>query len=63
MTPSIHGQELSIGDHLGAHTVPDCCDEKMTAGPLNLGYRDYTCSNCKTILEVSPLGLVFDIRT
>ncbi|WP_275558518.1 hypothetical protein [Streptomyces sp. 5-6(2022)] len=62
MTPTVNGYELSIGDDLGTETIPDCCDEDMTAGAASNGYRNYTCSECNTVLTVAPTGLVYDIR-
>jgi hypothetical protein len=55
--PTIYGHELAPGDHLGLSTVPDCCNDEMTADG-----RTFTCGDCETVLEVNAQGLVSDIR-
>ncbi|MGW2113766.1 hypothetical protein [Streptomyces zhihengii] len=61
--PTIHDRDLSPGDDLGLDTAPTCCDDQtMTTTNTSDGYQQYTCSQCLTVVEITPSGLIFDIR-
>lgn len=74
--PSIYGMELDPGMEI-EDGVPDCCygpmtknkDESCTCctpeGTDGAGtgvHVEYECGDCGTVVEVSGLGLVYDIR-
>ena len=60
-TPTLHGLELSHGDHVGTNIEPRCCDQDMTPKPAS-DQQTFTCRNCSTVLVINGKGLVFDIR-
>ncbi|MFE7510176.1 hypothetical protein ACFU8I_02945 [Streptomyces sp. NPDC057540] len=60
-TPTLHGLELSPGDHVGTDVEPRCCDQDMTPRPVS-HKNTFTCANCLTVMTVDSQGLVFDIR-
>lgn len=61
-TPTLHGLELSPGDHVGTDIEPRCCDQDMTLKPPTRDLRTFKCGNCSTTLVIDSQGLVFDIR-
>lgn len=61
-TPTLHGLELSHGDHVGTDIEPRCCDQDMTPKPPADGMHTFKCGNCKTAVDIDGQGLVFDIR-
>ncbi|MFF2852658.1 hypothetical protein ACFVT5_41155 [Streptomyces sp. NPDC058001] len=77
MEPSIYGMELEIAMEI-EDGVPDCCHgpmEKQADEPCTICcapdrtegegagvHTLYRCSDCGTVVEVSGLGLVDDIR-
>jgi hypothetical protein len=61
-TPTLHGLELSHGDHVGTDIQPRCCDQAMAPKPVASDDRKFKCGNCSTVLVIDAQGLVFDIR-
>lgn len=75
--PTIYGMELDLAMHID-DGVPDCCygpmekqpDEtcticctpEATDGEGTGIHFVYRCGDCETVVDVSGLGLVFDIR-
>lgn len=74
--PTIDGMVIDHGMHID-DVVPDCCYGPMdvegkkpctccrpedTEGEGTGIHIVYTCDNCATVVEVSGLGLVHDIR-
>ncbi|MEU2233145.1 hypothetical protein [Streptomyces vietnamensis] len=61
-TPTLHGLELSHGDHVGTDIQPRCCDQDMTPKPPARNRHTFKCGSCSTVLVVDGQGLVYDIR-
>ncbi|MFD6360188.1 hypothetical protein ACFWFX_10075 [Streptomyces roseolus] len=60
--PTLHGLEISHGDHVGTDIEPSCCGQDMTRKPSAHGDHTFKCGDCSTVLVVDGCGLVFDIR-
>lgn len=56
--PTMHGYEITPGDEVDLNTSPHCCGGEMSTTSERL----YRCDACSTVVEISPNGLVFDIR-
>ncbi|MER6098357.1 hypothetical protein ABT154_21365 [Streptomyces sp. NPDC001728] len=61
-TPTLHGLELSHGDHVGTDAQPRCCAQDMTLNPLMSDDLTFKCGSCSTVVVIDNQGLVFDIR-
>ncbi|MFJ6761044.1 MULTISPECIES: hypothetical protein [unclassified Streptomyces] len=45
-----------------ADDIPVCCDDDTDAVKLGNGGIEYSCGDCRTILEFDNSGLVSDLR-
>jgi hypothetical protein len=61
-TPTLHGLDLSHGDHVGTDIEPRCCDQDMTPQPATRSDHKFKCDSCSTFVVIDGQGLVFDIR-
>ncbi|MER5875480.1 hypothetical protein ABT119_06065 [Streptomyces sp. NPDC001910] len=62
MPTTSYGYPLEIADDAGHDDNPVCCGDDMHGTKTAESGTDYTCRNCRTVVEISSGGLVVDIR-